>query len=159
MRLTKMNASQFSDDLFEAHRHTIFLDFNHAHGETRPYAGNWPQLPEAGAPEPGGFDARRLPVPDRGKRIKVEFQGHAEDADEGWRYGFVAMMDDGTCHYSPIYKKGRARLSYKAPKDKTVGELYLVVMKAPKNWPIPPSRQHDEESPKTSSYEIRVTAD
>ncbi len=157
MRLTKMNASQFNDNLFEAHRHTIFLDFKHARNETRPFAGNWPQLPEAGAPEPGGFDARKLPVPDKGKRIKVEFQGHTEDANEGWRYGFVALMDDGTCQYSPIYKKGRARVSYKAPKDKAVRELYLVVMNAPQNWPLPPSRRHDEEPRKTSSYEIRVT--
>ena len=152
MRLTKMTPEQFNDDLFEAHRHTVFLDFKHAHNETRPYAGGWPQLSDAGAPEPGGFDARKLPVPRRGERIKVEFQSQKDDTGDGWRYGFVALMDDGTCQYSPIYKKVRANVSYRAPKDHDVKEIYFVVMRAPKQWQSSPSRRrHEEELPKPSA--------
>ncbi len=131
MRLTKMTVEQFNDDVFEANRHTVFLDFKHAFAETRPYAGHWPQLAEAGAPEAGGFDARLMPVPARGERIDVDFEGVVSRPTDGWRYGFAAITTDGSCLYSPIYKSTHARVSFTAPKDKDVSELYLVVMGAP----------------------------
>ena len=131
MRLTKMNVNQFNDDLFEANRHTVFLDFKHAFAQTRPYAGKWPQLNVSGAPEEGGFDARLMPTPSRGERLTVDFKGDIQRDIDGWRYGFVAQMSDGSCRYSPIYKESRAKISFTAPQDKDVRELYLVVMGAP----------------------------
>ena len=131
MRLTNMNIDQFNDDLFEAHRHTVFLDFKHAHQQTRPYAGHWPQLSVAGAPEEGGFDARLMPKLSRGERIEVDFEGETSQANAGWRYGFVALMADGTCRYGNINKDSRARIVYQSPLDVDVSELYLVVMGAP----------------------------
>lgn len=147
IRLTKMSAEQFNDDLFEANRHTVFLDFKHAFAQTRPYAGNWPQLDAAGAPEAGGFDVRRMPTPRRGERIDVVFQGKAEGDDTSWRYGFVAMLQDGTCRYSPIYYKVRARVRYKAPKDQNVRELYLVAMVAPSQRNAPQKMATGATSP------------
>jgi len=158
-RLTGMTPAQFADDLFEAHRHTVFLDFKHARAETRPYIGNWPQLPAAGAPEPGGFDARRLLAPLRGERIDVEFQGQSEDAKAGWRYGFVALTADGTCQYSPIYNKEYARVSYTAPRNQDVKELYLVVMRTPLLHQAGREHRHGrQEAPASASYSITVTA-
>ena len=131
MRLAGLDEEHFYDELFEAHRHNIFLDFHHAFANTRPYAGHWPQLDEAGKPEAGGFDARMMPIPARGKRIKVDFVGNKTLPTDGWRYGFVALTADGKCLYSPSYKAQKGRVSFKAPRDTDVRELYFVVMGAP----------------------------
>lgn len=149
MRLTGLTTEQFNDELFEAHRHTIFLDFRHAYKNTRPYAGHWPQLNEAGAPEAGGFDARRMPTPVRGERIEVEFSGIQRNATDGWRYGFVAQMADGTCRYTPAQKASKGKASFTAPRNADVNELYLVVMAAP-------TKRHAEGQ--TFPYEIIVSA-
>ena len=137
MRLTGLNVGQFNDELFEAHRHTVFLDFHHAYANTRPFAGNWPQLAESGAPEAGGFDACRMPTPVRGERIDVDFAGRQTLPTDGWRYGFVAQMTDGTCVYSPMQKAVKGRASFTAPRDRDVRELYFIVMGAP-------TKRHEE---------------
>ncbi|MCR5820675.1 MAG: glycoside hydrolase family 97 protein [Bacteroidaceae bacterium] len=159
MRLAKMPLKKFYDDLFEANRHTIFLDFRHAHKETRPYAGHWPQMPTAGAPEAGGFDARLMPKPAPGESIEVEFSGKKKSDDAGWRYGFAAMMDDGSCQYSPIYSKSSGRISYTAPRKGRVSELYLVVMGAPsERRKTGGSRRILNGQPEIYPYELHVTA-
>lgn len=137
MRLTSLNTEQFNDELFEAHRHTVFLDFRHAYANTRPFAGDWPQVNEAGAPEAGGFDARRMPTPVRGERINVDFVGRQTLPTDGWRYGFVAQMADGTCVYTPAQKAVKGRASFTAPRDRDVRELYFIVMGAP-------TKRHEE---------------
>ena len=137
MRLAGLSVEQFNDELFEAHRHTVFLDFRHAFANTRPYAGRWPQLDEAGAPEAGGFDARLMPKPQRGERIEVDFEGRQALPTDGWRYGFVAQMSDGSCVYSPAQKAAKGKASFTAPRDRDVNELYLVVMGAP-------SKRHED---------------
>ena len=131
MRLTHQDVEQFNDETFEAHRHTLFLDFKHAHAETRPYIGRWPQGDWQGAPEAGGFDARLMPTPARGERIDVDFEGLASSDLVGWRYGFVALLDDGSCLYPTPSKKSIGRVSFTAPRNLDVRELYLVVMGAP----------------------------
>ena len=137
MRLAGLSVEQFNDELFEAHRHTVFLDFRHAFANTRPYAGRWPQLDEAGAPEAGGFDARLMPKPQRGERIEVDFEGRQALPTDGWRYGFVAQMSDGSCVYSPAQKAAKGKASFTAPRDRDVNELYFIVMGAP-------SKRHEE---------------
>ena len=137
MRLTGLGIEQFNDELFEAHRHTIFLDFHHAYANTRPYAGHWPQIDEAGAPEAGGFDARLMPTPKRGERIEVDFSGKRQLPTDGWRYGFVAQMADGKCLYTSVMKAEQGRALFVAPREGDVSELYLVVMGAP-------TKRHEE---------------
>lgn len=160
IRLTKISVEEFNDDLFEANRHTIFLDFKHAYAETRPYAGHWPQLTEAGAPEAGGFDARLMPRPARGERLNVEFEGLSARESDGWRYGFVAQLTDGTCLYSPIYKRTHARVAFTAPKDKDVKELYFVVMGAPavRHPETTQTPRRGGGQAQTYPYRINVTA-
>ncbi|MCR5180019.1 MAG: hypothetical protein K6C30_02215 [Bacteroidaceae bacterium] len=175
MRLTKMTLGQFSDDLFEANRHTVFLDFTHAREQTRPFVGgfqttlvdedfgwhrttpeaggNWLRILPGQCPETGGFNAIALQIPSRGQRVAIDFEGlagsiaaqktaalpsdtayhisHPEVA--GWRYGFVALLADGTCAYSPIYNKVRGRATFDAPAAQDVRQLYFVVMGAPTN--------------------------
>ncbi|MBQ9284697.1 MAG: glycoside hydrolase family 97 catalytic domain-containing protein [Bacteroidaceae bacterium] len=131
MRLTGLTTEQFNDELFEAHRHTVFLDFRHAYGNTRQYAGHWPQLNEAGAPEAGGFDARLMPTPKRGESVSVDFAARQALSTDGWRYGFVAQLSDGRCLYSQASKALKSRTTFTAPRDADVRELYFVVMGAP----------------------------
>lgn len=137
MRLTEQSVEQFNDELFEAHRHTVFLDFLHAYTNTRPYAGHWPQVEEVGKPEAGGFDVRLMPTPKRGERIDVDFTGQQSLPTDGWRYGFVAQMADGKCVYSPMMKAQQGRVTFTAPRDGDVRELYFVVMGAP-------TKRHEE---------------
>jgi hypothetical protein len=163
VRLTKMNAAQFTDDLFEANRHTVFLDFRHAYAETRPYVGgfgtlfideqtgwrrttpvkggSWLCVAAENAPETGGFNAIEITKPELGERVVVEFEGLTQIADTtytlghpelaAWRYGFVALMDNGSCLYSPIFRKAHGLATFRAPTSSAIRQLYLVVMGAP----------------------------
>ncbi len=180
MRLTSQSVASFYDELFDAHRHTVFLDFRHARQQTRQYAGGfstplideargyystiaasagrWLRVPPAVAPESGGFNAICVPAPAKGSSISIDFEGITSaggynislPTEAGWRYGFVALMADGTCQYSPIYNKVRGRATFTAPRSQSVEQLYLVVMGAPTSYRHI-SYPHDDDEPADSS--------
>lgn len=109
-----------------------------------------------------GFNAIPLALPERGKKVKVEFCGeagkegynaiHTDKAD--WRYGFVAITEDGKSIYGDVSDNSGKSIIFTAPKVNNLTHLWLVVMGAPtEHWMNPNPEEKDAQWP----YRIKVT--
>ncbi|WP_370459950.1 DUF6055 domain-containing protein [Bacteroides sp. 519] len=171
--LTGVNQEQFCDEMFDAYRHLINFDFERVWKETRPYANQytceleettpkgWYRVAASNCPENYGFNAIPLSIPPKGKTIKVEFQGETNakgyniiNADKaGWRYGFVAVTEDGESIYGAASSDKKGSISFTAPKDSKLSHLWLVVMGAPtEHWMNPGHDEKDAQWP----YRIKL---
>ena len=136
MRVNGLTQKEFCDEMFEASRHIINLDYKRAWEETRPYANmfstkmtegedGWQHVSQDQCPEDYGFNAVTLPVPQAGDSVTVGFKG------EGHRYGFVAVCSDGQTIYGEMHEEKEGSISFKTPSDASLTHLWLVVMGAP----------------------------
>lgn len=129
-RMSGLSQEAFNDEMFDAQRRLVNLDFKHAYQETRRHAGKlaFPAkvqphsdklaCPAEVCPENYGCNAIPLQVPTKKGKVAVSFEGLADalkDAKEttdtkgyqlihpekaGWRLGFVAIDTEGKAHYS-----------------------------------------------------------
>lgn len=144
-RLCSLSQSQFNDEIFDACRHFVGLDYTHAFSATRPYAdraatpseyagGGWQQPQSAFRPENYGFNV--FPVDStllRRGSLTLRFEGLSSDAKAGYRYGFVARQADGRYSYSPTGSQSSGALSWTLPP--AVSKAWVVVMGAPQvHW-------------------------
>ena len=172
-RMTGLDQKQFCDEMFDAYRHFINWDFPRVWKETRPYANKYTTslttLPDGwygialdNCPENYGFNAIPLALPEQGKTVKVEFCGeagkegynaiHTDKAD--WRYGFVAITEDGKSIYGDVSDNSGKIIIFTAPKVNNLTHLWLVVMGAPtEHWMNPNPEEKDAQWP----YRIKVT--
>lgn len=177
--LTGLNQEQFCNEMFDANRHIINLDFERAWKETRPHANKftchleesaqkgWYQIAEDNCPENYGFNAIPLTIPQPGKTVKIKFQGetnlegyHIINPDKaGWRYSFVAVTQEGKSIYGTMSTNKKGNISFTAPKDKPLTHLWFVVMGAPtEHWMNPnPRRGGGEEKDAQWPYRIKIT--
>lgn len=165
--LTGITQEQFNDEMFDASRRIVNLDFPRAWNETRQYANQFKtklvndakkgyrRVVDEQAPQNYGFNALALDVPAPGKSVKVAFEGLSDNEKAGWRYGFVAVTAAGNSIYGDICSKPKGTASFKAPKNETLTHLWLVVMGAPaEHWqnPLPHSEEKDAQWP----YRIHI---
>jgi hypothetical protein len=93
-----------------------------------------------------GYNSIRLNVPDTATTIKIYFEGKAGEAGyrslnkvyAGWRYGIVALMEDGSRVYSQMRSASFDQANMTNPKDTLIfdcpsgcSRLWLVVTGAP----------------------------
>lgn len=174
-RLTGQTQEQFCDEMFDACSHFINWDFKRVWKETRPYANRytthleaavqqgWYRVAKDNCPENYGFNAIPLSVPQPGNTVNVDFYGEAgiegyaavNTNKAGWRYGFVAVTQDGKSIYSEMKRDATGSLSYTISKDTPPpAHLWLVVMGAPtEHWINPGAEEKDAQWP----YRIKVT--
>lgn len=142
--MARLTQQQYSDEMFDACRHLVNLDYKHAYKETRVYANHfdncmpaadkkgWQVIPRMSAPGECGFNI--IPLKMAKKKVTVDFEGMPDDSTAviaGWRYGVVAVTADGKALYGDMQRDKSATFSYSLPKDKAVTNLWLVVMGAP----------------------------
>lgn len=91
---------------------------------------------DAQAPQDYGYNAIQLYPEKRNTdgsaTINMHFKGHTEDASKnpGWRYGFVAIQNNGTPRYGTLYSDDDKLVSFNIlPTDTAV---WLIVTGAPK---------------------------
>ena len=95
-RLFGLNQLQMCDEMFEACRHIVGLDYRHAWNETRQYAGQidtptdidpqgWTSPKQEFTPEDYGFNVFPISLNTYRGTITLSFEGLANRA--GWRYG------------------------------------------------------------------------
>lgn len=172
-RMFHLDQTQFCDEMFDACRHFINWDFPRVWKETRPYANqytcqleamdkSWYRIAPENCPENYGFNAIPLTIPSAGSTVTVEFCGEAgregyhsvHTNKAGWRYGFVAVTQEGKSVYGETGKDNKGRISYTVPKHTSLAHLWLVVMGAPKeHWMNPGPEEKDAQWP----YRIKVT--
>lgn len=85
--------------------------------------------PDNFAPQDYGFNV--IPLHPTSKTVRVKFRGHTSvNGTAGWRYGFVAVKQDGkTARYESPGKKDEGELTINLEPDEQA--LYLVVVGAP----------------------------
>lgn len=174
-RVTGLSQDAFCDEMFDACRHLVNMDFERVWKNTRAYANQyrtamipqkegWYQVAPENCPENYGFNAIPLTVPAAGSKVTVSFEGLEGSQDgyvtvnpekAGWRYGFVAVQEDGKSVYGEMASKKKGKLVFRIPQEKIV-HLWLVVMGAPQeHWmnPLPDSGEKDAQWP----YRIRLS--
>lgn len=142
MRVNGLSQEEFCDEMYEASARIINLDYERAWNETRPYANKfstsftdgedgWKHVAEEQCPEGLGFNAVPMPLPCKGETVIVEFKGCAVEG-AGWRYGFVAVKENGHTVYGEMHKSSEGKISFTADDD--LSHIWLVVMGAPKEY-------------------------
>lgn len=175
-RMTGLSQSEFCDEMFDVYRHLINWDFDRVWSETRQYANRyttkfekdsdpgWYRIVVDNCPENYGFNAVALTVPQKGETLSVEFVGESElknftsvNPDKaGWRYGFVAITEEGKSIYGDMKADKVGQIGYTIPDNVKLSHLWFVVMGAPtEHWmnPAPSTSQRDAQWP----YRIKIS--
>lgn len=175
-RMMKMGQQQFCDEVFDAIRHTVNLDFRLNWAGNR----NWGlkfgmdydksldywQVPVEKCPESYGYNAVNLDIPSPGQTVTVHFEGlvphppyisnHQDKA--GWRYGFVMVDGEGKSHYGESSSLAMGGISFTAPYDVKIKKLWLIVMGAPTaHWDMPDDEKNEGYIDAQWPYRIHVT--
>lgn len=165
MRLNNLSQKEFCDEMFDATRRIINLDYKRAWKETRNNANKfstkmieeadgWMRVAPEQCPENYGFNAVAMPLPAPGETVTVDFKGmagaegykNADPSKAGWRYGFVAVRsDNGESIYGEMHDGAEETLAFTTPADTQLSHLWLVVMGAPTEHKMNPVDFHNSE--------------
>jgi len=172
-RITSINQKEFNDEIFDAARRFITWDMKRIEQVAKPYAnkhttkldsigGGCYKIDESRCPQNYGYNGIKLKVPAAGTEVTLNFKGiagtagyraiHVEKA--GWRYGFLAVKDDGSRVYGKVFSDPNDEVKFKVPAHTKF--LWLVVSGAPtEHWPheIDGKDENDEQWP----YQIKLT--
>lgn len=159
-RITDISQETFNDQMYEhASRLTTWdlpaiKSFGASHIDRRAQVamtkqsdGGWLVNP-AVTPENYGYNSIKLNAPATAQTVSVDFEGRTGTAGYrnlqttkgGWRYGFVALLKDGTRVYSPMATakmtgttNPKGHLEFAVPAN--ASKLWLVVSGAPQeHW-------------------------
>jgi len=148
-RITSKTQEQFNDDMFKASSSFITWDMERIREVAALYANQhsteldtlsngWFRIRKDNCPENYGYNGIKLAVPAAGTTITLNFKGIAgakgfralRIKEAGWRYGFLAVKENGSRVYSDTYADPAGTAKFKVPGGTTY--LWLVVMAAPK---------------------------
>lgn len=171
-RLTNIKQPAFNDEIFDAARRFITWDMKRIEGVGARYANQhfttlnpandgWFRIAEAKCPQNYGYNGIKLKVPAAGSTVTLDFKGIAGaegfrkiNTDKaGWRYGFLAVKEDGSRVYGDVHSKKEGKAKFKVPENTKF--LWLVVSGAPtEHWEhlTDGKTENDEQWP----YEIKL---
>ena len=151
-RITGVNQETFNDEMFDAARRFVNWDIDGIKEYGRNYVGRkqckliaskdgYYAIDPAECPENYGYNVIVLNVPSAGVKVSADFVGMAgadgyrkKNVDKaGWRYGFVAYLENGSCVYSDIFSEKEGEAIFECPNF--CRKLYFVVSGAPtQHW-------------------------
>lgn len=156
MRITGINTEQLNAEIYDAATHLVTWDYDalrqhganfigaHTYQYTRLDDGSY-QVAYDRCPGTTGYNAIRLNVPAAGTVIATTFTGMvnasgfntvANPARAGWRYGYVALLKNGTRVYGDMNTATTGTASFTVPTD--ADKLWLVVTGAPNTYAAHP---------------------
>lgn len=148
-RITHITTEQFNDEIYDAAAHFMTWDIPtiekayaargaNAHTcELKKIGVTYRITPER-CPSNYGYNGIKLTVPAAGKEVKVKFKGIISGNEyeivkpefAQWRYGLVAVLEDGSRVYGDPCKEDVGEVSMKIPENTEY--LWLVVAATPK---------------------------
>jgi len=160
-RLTEVTQEQFNDEMFDASRRFITWDMERIDEVASPYANQhftglnevddgWYRIDPAHCPQNYGYNGIKLEVPEAGTSVALTFKGQAgaegysaiQTDKAGWRYGFLASLENGDRVYGDVGSDPEGALTFVVPEQ--CAHLWLVVMGAPsEHWPVAGRRRGD----------------
>lgn len=159
-RLTGLTQEQFNDEMFDADRHFVTWDMpriekvaaryanQHFTSITKSSEEGWYQISSNACPQNYGYNAIKLKVPAGDTKVSLDFKGildaegyHVVQPEKaGWRYGFLASLEDGSRVYGDTYSKSPGTGEFTVPANAKF--LWLVVTGAPtEHWIHPGGRR------------------
>lgn len=169
-RLTNIKQPRFNDEMFDAARRFVTWDMPRiekvAAGYANQHTTSLQKTAEGGyqiapklAPQNYGYNAIKLTVPNPGTKVQLAFKGTAGQAGAslvnpdkaGWRYGFLAYLNNGKRQYGRIYSANEGGAEFVVPAETKF--LWLVVMGAPTEHWIHDSKATSQEA---WSYQFRM---
>jgi hypothetical protein len=151
MRITGISNEEYNDEQFDYARRMVTWDLDairtygknfigaHHCSLDKVEGGYW-QVSAANCPENHGYNVIRLNVPAAGTGITANFEGIAGASGynainvqyAGWRYGYVALLSDGTRVYSDMFSAKTGTAGFTCPENCT--DLWFVVVGAPTTY-------------------------
>ena len=170
-RMTGISQSQFNDEIFDACRRFVTWDIDRIREVSKQYANqhatalnevgdNLYRITKENCPQNYGYNAIRLEVPKNNKTVSLEFEGIANssnfrmiNADKaGWRYGFLAMKENGERVYGDVYSNAKGKVNFNVPENTTY--LWLIVSGAPtEHW----EHVWDDDSTNDEQWPYQIT--
>lgn len=177
-RINSLSQEQFNDEMFDASRKFITWDMKRIEEVAKQYANqhstilsdigdDWYQIAASNCPQNYGYNGIKLKVPAAGTKVELQFKGcagaegfNAVKTDKaGWRYGFLASLENGKRVYGDVFKDANGTAHFKVPKNTKF--LWLVVSGAPtEHWPIEMRRrrsQGEENIEEQWPYQIKLS--
>ncbi|HEY9046820.1 MAG TPA: DUF6055 domain-containing protein [Ohtaekwangia sp.] len=174
MRITNITVDQLNTEIYSAAARFVTWDLDairnngaddigaHTYNYTTLADGSY-QVAYDHCPGTTGYNVIRLTVPDAGTTVSATVTGmvnakgfnHVDNADAaGWRYGYVALLKDGTRVYSDMYSETNASATFTVPTNCI--KLWFVVTGAP-NVYTPHPWDDDDSNDEQWPYKVKFT--
>lgn len=173
MRITGITLEQFHDEVYDAATRFVTWDldalrtagaehigeyttyFNAVNASTATY-----RVEPRSCPGTTGYNVIALNVPEANTEVAIEFNGEANysgfntvDASiAGWRYGFVALLQNGDRIYGDMAKGTDNRVSFVVPNN--CDKLWFVVTGAPTKY-TPPAWDDNDANDEEWPYRLK----
>jgi hypothetical protein len=151
-RLNSVDQGKFNDEIFDAACRFITWDMKRIKQVAKQYANQhfskldsigdgWYKIAESKCPQNYGYNGIKLSVPKEGTVVSLNFKGIAgvegyraiNIEKAGWRYGLLAVKEDGSRVYGKMYSDSNGVAQFKVPIGTRF--LWLVVSGAPtEHW-------------------------
>lgn len=147
-RITNISQKAFNDEIFDAARRFVNWDIDAIRSYGKNYTGRtqcklvatdngYFAIDPVQCIENYGYNVITLNTPSEASAVTADFKGIAGTAGyrsknvdrAGWRYGFVAYLNDGNCIYSDIFDNNEGKATFNCPAN--TKNLYFVVSGAP----------------------------
>lgn len=151
MRMMGLSNAQFNDELYDAATKFVTWDLDALRTLGQNYIGMQPydfnklsdgsfQVTYARCPESTGYNVIPLKVPAAGTVLTTNFTGMpnasgynmVNASQAGWRYGYVALLNDGSRVYGNMSQGITNAVNFTVPAN--CGKIWFVVTGAPVNY-------------------------
>lgn len=174
MRITGITDEQLNDEVYDAATKFVTWDLDAIRTNGENFIGQHEfsfdlqsdgsyQVAYSYCPGTTGYNVIPLNLPEAGTVISTEFTGLTDSDDfnpisdpsrAGWRYGYVALMSDGSRQYGEMNQGTTNTISYTVPSG--CEKLWLVVTGAPTTYAQHPWDE-DEENDEQWPYQVKFT--
>lgn len=162
MRMNNLTLDQMADEMYDCYARLQTFDFPRVKESHRKFAGEMVTpgidfeyfVPSAESlPGAFGFNVRDVEIPQNGTSARICFEGLGDPKKDGFRYGLVAIDQQGNATYGKMQTAFKGEASVKV--NERTKQVKLVVMGYPKDE-YTPMKWGDTEY-RTFSY--RVSSD
>lgn len=152
MKITDISVSQLNDEIYGAATKSVTWDFDALREMGEDYIGKqtfkYNELDDGSyqvaydrCPGTTGYNVIPLNVPEAGSVVSTEFTGQVNESGfnqvdtpdrAGWRYGYVALLADGTRIYGEMNSGTENIVDFTVPEN--CSKLWFVVTGAPNTY-------------------------
>lgn len=161
MRLHNLDLQQMADEMYDCYSRLQTFDFPRVKESHRKFAGemNTPMTKngnvwapsEKNIPGTYGFNVVDIPLPKKGNKINVTFEGIGDKGKDGFRYGLIAIDNNGNATYGEMQSSFKGKASIKTDPD--TKKVVLVVVGCPNDE----YKQMGWNTKETREYKYQIT--